>query len=63
LPAPLTAGAVLAQAERHGVTFLTGEPFYAEGGGERHVRLPFSYLEPQDLARGVEILADITSRG
>jgi DNA-binding transcriptional MocR family regulator len=63
LPAPLTASAVLAQAGRHGVTFLTGEPFYAEGGGERHVRLPFSYLQPQDLARGVEILADITSRG
>ncbi len=63
LPAPLTASAVLAEAERHGVTFLPGEPFYAEGGGERHVRLPFSFLEPQDLARGVEILADITSRG
>ncbi len=63
LPASPAASVVLAQAERRGVTFLTGEPFYAEGGGERHVRLAFSYLEPQVLARGVEILGDIMSRG
>lgn len=59
LPAPLTAGEVLEKARLENVTFLTGEPFFAEGGGERTIRLPFSFLPRPDLERGAEILADI----
>ena len=59
LPAPLTAGNVLEKARLENITFLTGEPFFAEGGGERDIRLPFSYLPRPDLERGVEILAGI----
>jgi DNA-binding transcriptional MocR family regulator len=62
LPEPLTAGMVLAEAERQGVTFLTGEQFFAEGDGERHIRLPFSYVERPDLARGAETLVNVVSR-
>ena len=53
------ARAVLARAEQLGLTFLTGEPFYTEDreAGGHHIRLPFSYVEPSELARGAEILA------
>ncbi len=60
LPEPLTAREVLAAAQVRGITFPTGEPFFAEGGaeggGERHIRLPFSYVSPADIARGMDIL-------
>jgi 2-aminoadipate transaminase len=62
LPPSLDARAVLREAAGRGVTFLIGEPFYAEGGGERHIRLPFSYIRRPDLERGVEIIADIVAR-
>jgi DNA-binding transcriptional MocR family regulator len=56
LPEPLTAREVLAAAQARGITFPTGEPFFAEGGGERNIRLPFSYVSPADIARGMDIL-------
>jgi len=59
LPEPLTARAVLAEAHQRNITFLTGEPFYAEGGGECHIRLPFSYIPRPELALGVEVLAKV----
>ncbi len=59
LPPPLNARTVLREAEGQGVTFLVGEPFYAEGGGERQIRLPFSYIQRPDLERGIEIIAGI----
>jgi 2-aminoadipate transaminase len=62
LPPALKARAVLKEAEGRDVTFLPGEPFYAEGGGEQQIRLPFSYIDRPDLERGVEIIADIVAR-
>ncbi len=59
LPAPLTAGEVLRAAQLEKVNFLTGEPFFAEGGGERQIRLPFSFIPQPDLVRGAEILSAI----
>ncbi|MDH7486976.1 MAG: PLP-dependent aminotransferase family protein [Anaerolineae bacterium] len=56
LPEPLTAREVLAAAEARGITFPPGEPFFAEGGGERHIRLPFSYVDTPDIFRGMDIL-------
>lgn len=60
LPEPLSAPEVLQRAQRLGITFLTGEPFFAKGHkeGRRHIRVPFSYLELGDLTRGMEILAE-----
>jgi 2-aminoadipate transaminase len=57
LPPPLTSGAVRTVAEELGITFPTGEPFFATGGGESNIRLPFSYIGPADIARGMRILA------
>lgn len=56
LPEPLTAREVLAAAEARGITFPPGDPFFAEGGGERHIRLPFSYVDTPDILRGMDIL-------
>jgi len=56
LPAPLTTRAVLAIAEELGITFPSGEPFFATGGGESNIRLPFSYISPADITRGMHIL-------
>lgn len=59
LPGSLRARDVLKEAHRHSITFLTGEPFFAEGGGEHHIRLPFSYIPPEEMAEGIETLAQI----
>jgi len=59
LPEPLTAKQVLQKAHREKITFLTGEPFFAEGGGERYIRLPFSFIERPELARGIKVLGQI----
>jgi len=56
LPAPLTAREVLAAAQAQGITFPPGDPFFAEGGGEHHLRLPFSYVNSLDIIRGMDIL-------
>jgi DNA-binding transcriptional MocR family regulator len=59
LPEPLQAQEVLAQAHQRSLTFLTGEPFFAEGGGGRHVRLPFSFVSLQEIERGIHTLAEL----
>lgn len=59
LPEHLMSKEVLAEAHRHSITFLTGETFFAEGGGEHHIRLPFSYIAPREMEQGIEVLAQI----
>jgi DNA-binding transcriptional MocR family regulator len=59
LPEALQAQAVLEQAHRRDITFLTGEPFFAQGGGQRHIRLPFSFISPPEMEQGIRTLAEI----
>jgi len=59
LPEPLHAQTVLAEAHRRAITFATGEPFFAQGGGERHIRLPFSFIPPPEMEKGIHTLAGI----
>jgi 2-aminoadipate transaminase len=61
LPETLNAGAVLDRAHQNGMTFLTGERFFAEGGGERHIRLPFSFIAAPHMEQGIHRLAQIIS--
>jgi 2-aminoadipate transaminase len=58
LPAPLLARRVIAAAEQRGVTCLPGDLFFAENGGERNLRLAFSYLPPEDITHGIAALGE-----
>jgi DNA-binding transcriptional MocR family regulator len=58
LPERVRAGRLLPIAERHGTSFVAGDQFYVDGqGGAGHVRLSFSLLSPEDLARAAGRLA------
>jgi DNA-binding transcriptional MocR family regulator len=59
LPQPLTAQILLREAAKRGLTFVGGQAFYAEGGGEHQLRLPFSYIERAEMARGIALLGDL----
>ena len=47
------------EAARAGVSFVAGRPFYADGGGERRIRLCYAGLPPADIERGVDRLAGL----
>ena len=50
----------LARAEDAGVTFVQGSDFFAGGrGGERSLRLAFSFVSPDEIAEGVARLAPL----
>jgi DNA-binding transcriptional MocR family regulator len=59
LPEPLEAETVLATAAERGVLFAPGVHFFAEGGGHRNLRLPFSFLSEAQIAEGVRTLAEV----
>jgi 2-aminoadipate transaminase len=51
---------LLAQAEAAGVTFVKGTDFFVPGGGgERSLRLAFSFVSPDEIADGVAKLAPL----
>jgi 2-aminoadipate transaminase len=53
---------LLAQAEAAGVTFVKGTDFFVPGGGgERSLRLAFSFVSPEEIAEGVAKLAPLLS--
>jgi DNA-binding transcriptional MocR family regulator len=50
----------LARAEEAGVSFVRGSDFFAGGsGGERSLRLAFSFVSPDEIADGVARLAPL----
>jgi 2-aminoadipate transaminase len=53
---------LLVQAEQAGVTFVKGTDFFVPGGGgERSLRLAFSFVSPEEIADGVARLASLLS--
>jgi len=44
-------------ARAQGVLFVPGTGFFTDGGGERNLRLAFSFVPPDEIERGVAILA------
>jgi 2-aminoadipate transaminase len=55
---PQETGELLARAEEAGVTFVKGTDFFPPGeGGERSLRLAFSFVSPDEIADGVARLA------
>jgi 2-aminoadipate transaminase len=54
LPSGPPASELLVEAEEAGVTFVKGSDFFARGrGGERSLRLAFSFVSPDEIAEGV----------
>jgi DNA-binding transcriptional MocR family regulator len=56
LPQGVRAEALLAAAEREGVTFVKGTDF---GGADNTVRLAFSFASPDEIETGIERLASL----
>jgi DNA-binding transcriptional MocR family regulator len=42
-----------------GVHCVPGTSFFAGGGGEKNLRLAFSFVRPDEIERGVAVLAQI----
>ena len=53
-PREVRTRALLAGAERRGVSFLFGEPFFAQGGGEHNFRLALTPVPRTAIADGIE---------
>jgi DNA-binding transcriptional MocR family regulator len=60
VPSGPEASTLLPRAEQAGVTFVKGSDFFAGGGGgERSLRLAFSFVSPEEIAEGVARLAPL----
>jgi len=60
LPSGPPSNELLALAEEAGVTFVKGGDFFAGGrGGERALRLAFSFVSPEEIAEGVSVLGNL----
>lgn len=57
LPDGVDASALLRSAVAHGVAFVPGAPFYANGGPTNTLRLSYSLPHPDELAAGARRLA------
>jgi DNA-binding transcriptional MocR family regulator len=54
VPREFRARALLAGAEQRGVSFLFGEPFFAQGGGDHDIRLALTPVPRGAIAAGIE---------
>jgi 2-aminoadipate transaminase len=60
LPSGPPSTELLAEAEDAGVTFVKGSDFFPGGrGGERALRLAFSFVSPAEIAEGVSVLGSL----
>ncbi len=59
LPTYLDATAMLPRAIAKNVAYVPGEGFYAGGEGKNCMRLNFSFVEPDKIRRGIEILSEV----
>jgi 2-aminoadipate transaminase len=62
LPAGQNAQELLADALKEKVAFIPGPPFYPGAGGERSMRLNFSYCRPEVIEEGVRRLGQVVAR-
>jgi 2-aminoadipate transaminase len=62
LPAGLDSTQLLPAALAFDVAYVAGAPFFAAGGGERTLRLNFSYCPPATIAEGIRRLGEVVSR-
>jgi DNA-binding transcriptional MocR family regulator len=62
LPIDLRARTLLREAIQEGVTFVSGEPFYVDGGGQYALRLSFSSQEESNIIEGIRRLGTVMKR-
>jgi len=62
LPDHLDAEALLEDALREKVAFVSGRPFFPRGGGRNTMRLNFSYCEPPVIEEGIRRLGSVVAR-
>ena len=53
LPIDMRSRPLLREAAREQVTFLIGEPFHLDGGGQHHIRLSFASPDEQHITEGI----------
>jgi 2-aminoadipate transaminase len=63
LPAGLDAIALLGEAQARGVAYTPGDAFFADGGGERLLRLSFSGVPAGEMDEGVRRLGEAIAAG
>ncbi len=63
LPQPLHAAKVARQAREQKLLIPVGDPFFAEQPTGQHLRLAFSYVTPDKIRAGVEILGQVVQLG
>ena len=61
LPEGLDAARVLRRAIEAKVAFVPGRVFYPDGGGERSMRLNFSYCPPETIEEGIRRLGEVVA--
>jgi DNA-binding transcriptional MocR family regulator len=59
LDADVRAEALLARAEEAHLILTDGRGFFADGGGDNFVRLPFCALTPDEIETGIARLANV----
>ncbi|MDQ3965374.1 MAG: PLP-dependent aminotransferase family protein, partial [Actinomycetota bacterium] len=59
LPSYLDATAMLPRAVAKNVAYVPGEGFYSGGAGKNCMRLNFSFVEPERIRRGIELLSEV----
>ncbi|HZY65574.1 MAG: PLP-dependent aminotransferase family protein [Actinomycetota bacterium] len=59
MPSYLDATNMLPRAISRNVAYVPGEGFYAGNEGKNCMRLNFSFVEPEKIRRGIELLAEV----
>ncbi len=59
LPPALNALDVLGKAIENNVAYVTGEPFFPNGGGQHHCRLNYSYSSDETIVEGIKRLGKV----
>lgn len=63
LPSRVAARSVQEHAARESVAVLTGEPFFADGGGVHHLRICYTAQPAERAERAAQILARAVRAG
>ena len=62
LPAGLNSKAMVPRAIAARVAYVPGTGFYADGTGQQHLRLNFSFPPPERIREGVRRLAGVVEQ-